>query len=422
MRRRRLLVLLGCVFVAMIGFGITLPVLPFYTERLVLRGHASPADVAMQVGLLTAVYPLLQLVFAPLWGHWSDTLGRRRLVLIGIGGAAATQFLFALATSLELLYAARVLGGVLSSAIFPAAAAYVADSTSDEERGRGMAWLGTAVSLGAVVGPALGGGLARATWRLPWPGGTAIVSGFAVPFLAAAALALAALVAAAVWLPESRPVVPRANVSVGGRARRAAGRRFLRLLLGLAFAGQFGLAMFETTFALYAKQMWRYGPAQVGVTFMVCGLVMAVAQAGATGALARRVGELRQIAVGFGLVGAGLALLPLAPSTPLVLLTVAALAAGLGLIAPNLATLVSRRAGRRTGATLGAQSAANSLGQVGGTLLGGVLFAWQMEAPYVAAAALLLTVGVALGWRMRGSPPAVPAAAANIVRGATPGR
>ena len=139
MRRRRLLLLLGCVFVAMIGFGITLPVLPFFTERLVLQGRASPADVALQVGLLTAVYPLLQLVFAPLWGHWSDALGRKRLVLIGIGGAAATQFLFAIAGSLGLLYAARVLGGILSSAIFPAAAAHVTDSTTDAERGRGMA-------------------------------------------------------------------------------------------------------------------------------------------------------------------------------------------------------------------------------------------------------------------------------------------
>ena len=125
------------------------------------------------------------------------------------------------------------------------------------------------------------------------------------------------------------------------------------------------------------------------------------------------IGALRQIAVGLGLVGASLALLPLAPSTPLVLLTIATLAAGLGLVAPNLAALISRRAGRRTGATLGAQSAANSLGQVGGTLLGGALFAWQMEAPYFAAASLLLTIGAALGWRLRRSRPAAPAAVAD---------
>jgi DHA1 family multidrug resistance protein-like MFS transporter len=422
MRRRGLLVLLGCVFVAMIGFGITLPVLPFYIERLALRGRASPADVAMQVGLLTAVYPLLQLVFAPLWGYWSDTLGRKRLVLIGIGGAAATQLLFAVANSLGLLYAARVVGGALSSAIFPAATAYVADSTSDDERGRGMAWLGTAVSLGVVVGPALGGVLARAAWWPDDPGTSAIVFGFAAPFLAAAALALAALAAAAVWLPESRLPAPAANVSARGSTPPAAPRGFLRVLLGLAFAGQFGLAMFETTFALYAKQMWRYGPAQVGAAFMVCGLVMAVAQTGATRALARRVGELRQIAAGFGLVGASLALLPLAPSTPLVLLAVAALAAGLGLVTPNLATLVSRRAGRRTGATLGAQSAANSLGQVAGTLLGGALFAWRMEAPYLAAAALLLATAAALGWRVRGSHPVAAEAAAEAAPSVTPGR
>jgi multidrug resistance protein len=163
--KKRLFVLLACLFVVMIGFGITLPVLPFYVERLALAEGVSLQSVVIHVGLLTGVYALMQLIFAPLWGRWSDRVGRRPLILIGIAGYVIAQVLFGLATSLWLLYAARILGGILSSATLPASAAYVADLTTEKERSRGMAWLGTAVSLGVVVGPALGGLLSRRDWH-----------------------------------------------------------------------------------------------------------------------------------------------------------------------------------------------------------------------------------------------------------------
>ena len=407
--RAPLFVLLACLFVAMIGFGVTLPVLPFYAERLVLRGRASAADVAVQVGVLTAVYPFMQLLSAPLWGHWSDVVGRRRMVLVGIGGAAVAQALFAVATSLPTLYGARILGGLLSAAIFPAAAAYVADSTSEDQRGRGMAGLGTAVSLGVVVGPALGGVLARTGWALALPSGAVLVSSFGIPFLASAALAAVALVAAFLWLPES----PRATIagepsSPLTTALRALQHGPLRALLALAIAVQFGLALFEATFALYAKRMWGFGPTEVGAAFMVCGLVMALAQTGAATVVARRVGELPQIAAGFGLVGASLALLPVARTTTGVLLTVGALALGVAFVVPNVTTLISTHGRARTGSALGVQSAANSLGQLGGTLLGGVLLGWRMESPYFLAATLLVLTGAIVGWRAwtaTGAPP-----------------
>ncbi|MFN8583055.1 MAG: MFS transporter [Gemmatimonadaceae bacterium] len=202
-RRPRLGVLFTCLFVAMIGFGITLPVLPFYAERVALRAGASAADVAVQAGLLTAIYPLAQLVFAPLWGYWSDALGRRRLVLVGIGGAAVGQLAFAFAGTLGALYSARALGGFLSSAIFPAAAGYVADATEERERARGMAWLGTASSLGAVVGPALGAMLSRVQWHAGLSVLGILITGFALPFLTSAVLSGVAFAAAVAWLPES---------------------------------------------------------------------------------------------------------------------------------------------------------------------------------------------------------------------------
>ena len=400
MRRKRLFVLLSCLFVATIGFGITLPVLPFYAERFALQRQDGNVGgwlggVNVQVGLLTAVYPLLQLFVAPIWGRLSDSVGRRRLLIVGIAGAAASYVLFATATSLAMLYVARALGGVLSSAIFPAASAYVADSTTETQRGRGMAWLGTASSLGAVVGPALGGALARTGWQLRTSSGVVLVSSFSIPFLAAALLALTAMLGVLAWLPESRPaVVGSDNAGTAG----VEARTILRSLLGLSLAAQFGLALFETTFALFAKQMWSYGPAQVGAAFMVCGLVMSVAQLGVASELAARVGPWPQVAVGFGLVGASLAMLVSSQGSVVVLSMVATLALGIALVAPNVATLITLRVGSRTGAALGAQATANGIGQTGGAALGGILLAWNMHAPFFLAAALFVAVGAAVGW------------------------
>ena len=201
--KKHLFVLLACLFIVMIGFGITLPVLPFYVERLALESGASQQSIVLHVTLLTGVYSLMQLVFAPLWGRWSDRIGRRPLILMGIGGYVVAQLMFGLSTSLWLLYAARIVGGILSSATLPVSAAYVVDMTSAEERSRGMAWLGTAASLGVVVGPALGGLLSRKDWHFNWSAGHFTVDSFSIPFFTAAFLGLLTLIVALRWLPES---------------------------------------------------------------------------------------------------------------------------------------------------------------------------------------------------------------------------
>jgi DHA1 family multidrug resistance protein-like MFS transporter len=349
--------------------------------------------------LLTGVYALGQLIFAPLWGRWSDRVGRRPLILIGIAGYVVAQVLFGLATSLWLLYAARILGGILSSATLPVSAAYVADMTTDEERGRGMAWLGTAVSLGFVVGPALGGMLSRTDLHFTARYGHFMVDSFSVPFFAAAFLGLLTFFAAVRWLPESLPSqVPRA-AGEGTTTDWRSLARSLGPLLGLALVGQFGLAIFEATFALYAQAKFNYGPVEVGAVFVVCGLVMAVFQVGAVGFLAGRIREIYQIGAGFGLMGTSLALLVTARTTFSVFALVALLAFGMALISPNLAALISKRGGsRRAGAALGVLNAANSLGQTSGPLLGGALFIWQMNAPFVLTGALLVAAALVVGW------------------------
>jgi DHA1 family multidrug resistance protein-like MFS transporter len=396
---KHLFVLLACLFVVMIGLGIAVPVLPFYVERLALADGASRESVVTNVGLLTGVYAIGQLIFAPVWGRVSDRTGRRPLILLGLGGYVIGQVLFGLATSLWMLYAARILGGILSSATLPVSAAYVADMTTDEERGRGMAWLGTAVSLGFVVGPALGGLLSRRDLHFSLRYATFMIDSFSVPFFAAAGLGLLALLAAMRWLPESLPdQVPRvARERSETDSRKLA--RSLGPLLGLAFVGQFGLAIFEMTFALYAQAKLNYGPAEVGAVFVMCGLVMTVFQVGAVGLLAGRVRVIHQIGAGFGLMGMSLALLVVARATIIVFGLVGLFALGTALIAPNLAALISTQGGgRRVGAVFGIQSATNSLGQAIGPLVGGALFIVAINAPYLLTGALLVAVALAIAW------------------------
>jgi len=398
--KKHLYVLLACFFVVMIGFGITLPVLPFYVERLALAGGASRQSIVLHVTLLTGVYALMQLIFAPLWGRWSDRIGRRPLILIGIAGYVIAQVLFGLATSLWLLYSARILGGILSSATLPVSAAYVADLTTEKERSRGMAWLGTAVSLGVVVGPALGGLLSRQDWHFNWRVGHFMVDSFSIPFFTAAFLGLLTLFAALRWLRES---LPKTSVQDMNKETTTDWRTLIKSLsplLVLVLAGQFALTIFEATFALYAQAKFNYGPVEVGAVFVVCGLVMTVFQAGAVGFLAGRISEIHQIGAGFGLMGTGIALLATARTKIFVFAFVALLALGMALIAPNLAALISKRGGeRQAGASLGIQNAANSLGQASGPLLAGVLFIWQMNAPYLFSGAVLLALALVIGWK-----------------------
>lgn len=396
---RGMAVLLICLAVTMIGFGVTLPVLPFFVERVAAAAGPGRLGPAVQIGLLTAVLPLMQLLAAPVWGRWSDAVGRKRLVVTGIGGMALGQVLFGLAPTLTALYGARIVGGLLSAAILPAATAYVADITTPAERGRGMAWLGTAVSLGVIAGPALGGLLVRRDFHWQVGLGHFALSGFSLPFLTSAALALVALAAALCWLPESRPARAKTAVNhVRGAMARALARRDMRLLLTLGALGQLGLAGFETTFALYAQRRWDYGPGQVGAAFMICGLVMAISQTGLAVLLASRVSEILQVAAGFALTGTGLGLILAVRATPAVLGTVAVIALGNAFLAPNLAAMVSRRGASATGAVLGTQSAAGSFGQLAGTLAGAALFSWNMASPFALGGGLLLAVGAAVAW------------------------
>jgi DHA1 family multidrug resistance protein-like MFS transporter len=353
---------------------------------------------AIHITLLTSIYALTQLIFSPFWGSWSDRVGRRPLVLLGLAGAAITQLLFGIVDSLWMLYAVRALGGFLTSAMLPAATAYVADITTERDRNRGMAWLGSAVSLGVVAGAALGGLSTRTEIDFTLGDRYFKIDGFSLPFFAAAMLAGIALLMALRWLPESLHSSQLAPVSRRPQAIRwlkSSNRPLLRLL-ALTIVGQFGLTMFEATFPLYSQEMLNYGPSEIGLVFMVCGLVMAVFQAIAVSYFSKYLPAIFQVALGFGLMGVGIALLLVMRTLPLVLAAVSLLALGMAFVSPNLTALIANRGGEHTGTILGMQNAASSLGQMGGPLLGGLLFGWQADAPYLIAGVFLAGLGLGI--------------------------
>lgn len=385
----------------MVGFGITLPVLPYYAERLDTAGRVSRETMVIHISLLTSIYALMQFISAPLWGKWSDQFGRKPLLLLGLGGSAIAQMLFSMATSLDMLYIIRGIDGFLSSAALPAATAYVSDVTTEYDRSRGMAWFGTAVSLGVVAGPAVGGLTTRRDLHFDVNFGHLKIDSFSLPFLIAAALMLVMFFVAIFWLPESLP--PRrvsASASQSTIRWQSLGNKLL-ILLGLTTIGQLGLAIFEGTFALYAQEKLNYGPLETGIVFMVCGLVMAIFQTVAVSYLSGKISVTKQIAFGFSLMGIGSVLLLIAQTLPYVLSTVGVLAFGVSLIAPNLSALISKRGGQHTGTVLGMQNAAKSLGQVSGPMVGGTLFAWQAGAPYLFTGVILLGIGLKLGLSVR---------------------
>lgn len=397
---KKLLLLLFCVFIVSIGFGVTLPILPFYAKHLDVAG-VSRETMAIHISLLTSVYALMQFIFAPFWGQRSDRVGRRPLILLGIAGSAITQVLFGFATSLGMLYVVRAVGGFLSSAALPAATAYVSDLTTESDRSRGMAWLGTAVSLGVIAGPAFGGLTTREDIHFTVGFVDFKIENFAPPFFLSAVLMLLILAIAVRWLPESlasRAVMTSSN-KLAFRWRTLEGK--LRLLLVLTAVAQFGLTIFEATFALYAQEKLGYGPVQTGIVFTICGLVMAVFQIIAVGYFSNRMNAVAQIASGLSLMGIGIILLLLVRNMLLVFGVVGLLALGMALVTPNLSALISKRSGQRTGTVLGMQNAANSLGQVGGPMLGGVLFAWQPNAPYLFTGAFLVSISLGVIWQAK---------------------
>jgi MFS family permease len=370
-QRRTLGILFLIVFVDLVGFGMIIPVLPLYAKAY------EPGPFLF--GLLMASYSLMQFLFSPVLGRLSDRFGRRPVLLLSLIGAAVGYGLLAIADTLALLLASRVIAGIFAGNI-SAAQAVIADTTGPEGRARGMGILGAAFGLGFIAGPALG---ALLDWIAPWmPGATA------------ATTSLIACGLTWLFLPEtrwtSRAPAP-APLGIEALARRVSVRQpALLLCLALVLLLIVAFSAFEVTFAQYLDEAYGFDKPRIYLLFTYAGLLAALVQGGAVGPLARRIGEARLVALGSALSAVALGALPLVDSVPALLTLLAVLALGQGVTAPSLSSLTSRLVEHdRVGGVLGIYQSMSSLGRiigpfVGQFALGGLGLAW----PYWIAAGL----------------------------------
>ncbi len=371
--RRNLLILAFSLLVVMLGYGLVIPIIPFYIEDMGAGGA--------ELGLLVASYAVMRLICGPLWGSLSDRAGRKPILMVGVLGYGITMVLFGLATQLWHLFAARILSGVLSSATAPTTMAYIADSTSERDRSGGMGILGAAAGLGTIFGPATGGLLAKGS--------------LAFPFFLAGGVSFLALILIALLLPESLPEGERAPASA------SAERLNLRLLwdalsgpLGrmftLAFLMTGGLMIFYGIFGLYGLDRFGYGPDQVGVVFMVLGFVSILGQGVLAGPLTKRYGEAAVLRGGFLAAALALLLIMLARQYWSVLLTVGLFGLVTAVLIPAVTALTSRLAVQSQGVTMGLSNSFISLGRIAGPLLGGPAYDLDYRLPFVGGSAVML--------------------------------
>jgi DHA1 family multidrug resistance protein-like MFS transporter len=370
--RRQIIILFFTLVVVMLGFGMVIPILPFLIESLGASGS--------ELGLLMATFALMQLIFSPVWGSLSDRIGRKPVLTIGVFGFGITMVLFGLSTQLWMLFAARALSGILSSATLPTSMAYIGDSTSEEERGGGMGVIGAAMGLGMVLGPGLGGLLAG--------------QNLAVPFFVAGGLSFLAMVLILLFLPESLPKEERQQ---GGRVQFInlnelwqALKSPIGILLFLAFLLSFGLTAFEAIFGLYALARFDYGPQRVGTILMVIGFVSAVVQMSLTGPLTRRWGEATVIKVSLLLSAVGFPLMLLANSYLTILVTSGFFMIGVSLLRPAVSSLISRQATVGQGVAMGLNNSFQSMGRIVGPIWAGFIFDLDLRYPYLSGSIVML--------------------------------
>jgi MFS transporter, DHA1 family, tetracycline resistance protein len=341
------------VVIDLVGFGIVLPILPLWAERF----DASPT----QIGLLTASYAIVQLLFAPAWGRLSDRYGRRPVILASLAGSAVAALLIGIAGTLVLLFVARILQGV-AGASYAAAQAYVADVTTRRERARGMGLIGAAFGLGFIIGPAFGAVFSAVDARLP--------------FFVAAGLAALNLVIAYRRLPESlRPGAPRAPAPRLDLVRRALASRELGPLVWLTFVATFAFVAMESTFALFSERRFDYGAAEIAALFVFIGVMAAAAQGLLVGRLVERFGEVRVLIAGLAGTAAGLLLVAVSESLWALLPGLAVLAVASGLVFSTTTALISLAAhDAEQGSVLGLTAGVGGAARIAGPLIATVLF------------------------------------------------
>ena len=370
---RNLVLLYFTLAVILLGFGVLIPLEAFLVDKFGASGQA--------LGALVSLHALCQLLFSPLWGSISDSVGRKPILMTGAIGNALSLVMFGLSSQLWMLFVARALGGIFAAATMPTALAFIGDSTSRENRGGGMGVIGAAMGTGMVLGTGLGG----------WLGANSL----SLPFYVTGALSLLAAVLIFLILPESLPQEKRRQ-----ELKVDIASRFKEMWLGLkgplgvyfmlSWLVSFGLSNLEGIFGLFALERFGFGPSRVGSIMVVVGLSIAGVQMVLTGPSTKRFGERNVIKATLLCSTVTFLLILTAFDFTSLLITVGLFAFGNAMLRPSISSLVSKETTIDQGLALGLNSSFMSLGRFTGPLLAGYLFDIRVTLPYLAGSLIML--------------------------------
>nr|WP_269799737.1 MFS transporter [Lysinibacillus xylanilyticus] len=372
-------ILLSNLFIAFLGIGLVIPVLPTIMNELKISGSV--------VGYMVAAFAITQLIVSPIAGKMVDSIGRKTMIVAGLFIFGFSELLFGLGRTVEILFISRMLGGVSAAFIMPAVTAYIADITTLSQRSKALGYMSAAISTGFIIGPGIGGFLAEFGTR--------------IPFYAAGILGFLAAILSIILLKEPTRTSEDAESapSILGSAKRIFSPLYL-IPFVLIFVLSFGLAAFESLFSLFVDHKFAFTPSDIAIIITGSGVVGAVAQIVLFDWLTKKMGEINLIRYSLILSAVLTFAMTIVSHYFAILFVTFFIFVGFDLIRPAVTSYLSKIAGNEQGFVGGMNSMFTSLGNIFGPILGGILFDINLNYPYYFAT-IVLAIGVilALFWR-----------------------
>lgn len=377
-----LILLLSNMFIAFLGIGLVIPVMPTLMRELNLDGTI--------MGYLVSAFAVAQLVFSPFAGKWVDLYGRKRMIIIGMFLFGISELIFGLGEQVWVLFLSRILGGVSAAFIMPAVTAFIADITTMKERPRALGYLSAAINTGFIIGPGIGGFLADIGTR--------------VPFYFAAGLGIFAGIFSILMLKEpERTVETNSSKEVPGKKGYHKLFTIIYLIPFLIIlSSSLGLSTFESMYSLFVDQKYGFTAKDIAMLITISAILGVIAQVFLFERITRVIGEIWLVKLCL-LVGAVFAFLLTRASAYWSVLAVTFMVfLAFDLIRPAITTYLSRIAGKDQGFVSGMNSAFTSVGNIIGPAIGGILFDIDLIYPYIFAAILLgISLLISFVWRER---------------------
>jgi DHA1 family tetracycline resistance protein-like MFS transporter len=358
MKNKSLSAIFLIIFIDLLGFGLILPLLPFYAETF----GASDSII----GLLVASYAAAQLIGAPLLGRFSDRIGRRPILLLSLFGTLVSFIFLGFANTLWVLFLARIFDGLTGGNI-SVAQAYISDVTDERNRAKGMGLIGAAFGLGFIFGPVTGGFLSQ--------------YGYSVPAFAAAGLVTINLLMVFLWLPESLDAEKRAVMASTEKPRinlqaliAALKRPFSGSLLITRFFFGLSFSVFQTIFSLYALRRFNLDAQQTGYVLTYVGVLSAIVQGGLIGRISARYRDDVLIILSVGVMSLSLLGWGFAPSVPFLLIIMVPIAFSGGVLNTIVTSALTKTVQiQEVGGILGLSASIESLTRVVAPTVAGVM-------------------------------------------------